>query len=72
MTLPKSETPSQTKGLPDNPDIAGADAALRRAAERARRNAAAKGSPIVIFENGRIVWQQVDDKDLRLPDPGTS
>ena len=39
-----------------DPDPTGADAALRRAGERARR--AAAGQPVVVFENGEIVWEK--------------
>ena len=40
-----------------DPDPTGADAALRRAGERARRVAAAAGQAVV-FENGEIVWEK--------------
>ena len=40
-----------------DPDPAGADAALRRAGERARREAAAAGQAVVVFEDGEIVWE---------------
>lgn len=47
-----------------DPDIVGADAALRRAAERARRRAAACGNDIAIFQDGKIVWVKPDgDKE---------
>ena len=41
-----------------DPDPTGADAALRRAGERARRVAAAAGQAVVVFENGEIVWEK--------------
>lgn len=40
-----------------DPDPTGADAALRRAGERARRVAAAAGQAVVVFEDGEIVWE---------------
>ena len=42
----------------DDPDLAGADAALRRAAERVRREAAAAGRAVVVFRDGEIVWEK--------------
>ena len=41
-----------------DPDPTGADAALRRAGERARRVAAAAGQAVVVFEDGEIVWEK--------------
>ena len=41
-----------------DPDPTGADAALRRAGERARRVAAAAGQAVVVFENGEIAWEK--------------
>lgn len=40
-----------------DPDPTGADAALRRASERARREAAAAGQAVVVFRDGEIVWE---------------
>ena len=42
----------------DDQDLAGADAALRRAAERVRREAAAAGRAVVVFRDGEIVWEK--------------
>ena len=42
----------------DDPDLAGADAALLRAAQRARREAAATGRTVVVFKDGEIVWEK--------------
>ena len=42
----------------DDPDLAGADAALRRAGERARREAAVAGQAVVVFIDGEIVWEK--------------
>lgn len=51
----KPENEKLPEPAPD-PDIVGADAALRRAAERARRRASACGNDIAIFQDGKIVW----------------
>ncbi len=45
-----------------DPDLAGAEAAMRRAAERARRRAWENGGAIAVFEDGRIVWVKADGK----------
>lgn len=42
----------------DDSDLAGADAALRRAAQRARREAAMAGRTVVVFKDGEIVWEK--------------
>ena len=42
----------------DDPDLAGVDAALCRAGERARREAAAAGQAVVVFKDGEIVWER--------------
>ena len=39
-------------------DLAGADAALLRAAQRVRREAAAAGRAVVVFKDGEIVWEK--------------
>ena len=43
-------------------ELAGATAAMHRAASRARRRAAANGTPIAVFEDGKVVWVRVDDE----------
>ena len=42
----------------DDPNLTGADAALLRAAERVRREAAAAGRAVVVFKDGEIVWEK--------------
>ena len=42
----------------DDSDLAGADEALRRAAERVRREAAAAGRAVVVFRDGEIIWEK--------------
>jgi hypothetical protein len=44
---------------PRDPDFAGAEAALRRAAERARRRAAETTGTVVIYRDGKIVQEEV-------------
>ena len=41
-----------------DPDFRSVEAALRRAGERARREAAAVGGRVVVFENGKMVWEK--------------
>lgn len=48
----------------DDPDLAGADAALLRAAERVRREAAAAGRAVVVFKDGEIVWEKPGEEYL--------
>ena len=47
-----------SSGEPGDPDLAGADAALLRAARRVRREAAALGRRVVVFKDGEIVWEK--------------
>ncbi len=59
----KAPKPSDGKpARPRDPDMVGAEAAMQRAAQRARRRAAAHGNPIAMYENGRVVWVKVDDE----------
>jgi hypothetical protein len=44
-----------------DPDMIGAEAALRRAARRARLVARQTGTPIVIWRDGRVVEEYVTD-----------
>jgi hypothetical protein len=52
-----------TRPSPRNadPDMIGAEAALRRAARRAREVARQKGTPVVVWRDGRVVQERVDD-----------
>ncbi len=59
MTAEKSEN-GTSPARPRASDLAGAEAAMRRAAQRARRRAAANGTPIPVFRDGRVVWVMVD------------
>ena len=51
---PKRKRESQTDGI-----LAGVEAALRRAQQRAREIAARTGTPLVIFRNGKIEKRMV-------------
>lgn len=43
-----------------DPDLVGAEIALRRAAERVRQRAAETGSTVVVVRDGKVVWEKVD------------
>ena len=43
-----------------DPDLVGAEIALRRAAERVRQRAAEIGSTVVVVRDGKVVWEKVD------------
>ena len=43
-----------------DPDFVGAEIALRRAAERVRQRAAETGSAVVVFRDGKVVWEKAD------------
>ncbi len=59
--MKSQKTENENPGEPArDPDLAGAEAAMRRAAERGRRRAAANGTPIPVFRDGRVVWVKVD------------
>ena len=44
---------------PRDPDFAGADAAMRRAAKRARRRAGETTGTVTVYKNGKIVQEKV-------------
>ena len=54
-----SQNQKSTKKSRD-PDLVGAEIALRRAAERVRQRAAETGSTVVVVKDGKIVWEKVD------------
>ena len=56
MNVQDQSSPGERR---DDPDLAGADAALRRAAERVRREAAAAGRAVVVFKDGEIVLEKL-------------
>lgn len=45
-----------------DPDLARVEAALLRAAKRARKRAKDTGTPLVICKDGQIVLQRVDEE----------
>ena len=54
-----SQNQKSTK-KPRDPDLVGAEVALRRAAERVRQRAAETGSTVVVVRDGKVVWEKVD------------
>ena len=48
----------QDRTPPGDPGFNGVEAALRRAAARARREAAAAGVAVVVFQDGKIVLEK--------------
>lgn len=42
----------------DDLDLKGVEAALRRAAARVRGDAAAVGGTVVVYRDGKIVWEK--------------
>lgn len=54
-------TPDDPKSLQRarDPDLVGAEAAILRAAKRARLRAAANGTPVAIWQDGKVVWVPV-------------
>ena len=61
MKRDESDRPKTAETSRDR-ELAGATAAMHRAASRARRRAAANGTPIAVFEDGKVVWVRVDDE----------
>jgi len=51
---------SNHKGARD-PDLIGAEAAIKRAARKARENARKSGTAVVYMENGKIREERPDD-----------
>lgn len=45
-----------------DPDLARVEAALLRAGQKARKRARDTGTPLVIYKDGRVVLQQVDEE----------
>ena len=56
-----------TSRLPDA-DMQAAPAALVRAARRARELAVRCGTPLIVFENGRVIEKPVTMPDQASPD----
>ena len=45
-----------------DPDLSRVEAALLRAAQRARKTAKDTGTPLVIYRDGKIILQPVDEE----------
>ena len=54
-----------TKKTIQDPDLARVEAALQRAAQKARKTAKDTRTPLVIYKNGRIIMQPVDEEMLQ-------
>ncbi len=48
-----------------DPDLAKVEAALQRAAQKARKTARDTRTPLVIYKNGRIIMQPVEEEMLQ-------
>ena len=57
---------------PGDPDLTGVEAALRRAAARARQEAAAAGGEVVVIRDGKIVWEKPGREWISVPGRGLS
>ena len=51
-----------TKKTIQDPDLARVEAALLRAAQKARKTAKDTRTPLVIYKNGQIILQRVDEE----------
>ena len=70
MTTQKHETKEPNR-KPRDPDFVGAEAAMRRAAVKARRRAFRTTGRVAVFEDGRVVWQTADEApDAQIDDDG--
>lgn len=49
----------QTRHRVRDADLSKADAALKRAAMRARKVAEQTNTPLVVYEGGRVIWKEV-------------
>jgi|LGVE01.1.fsa_nt_gb hypothetical protein len=54
-----------TKKTIQDPDLARVEAALQRAAQKARKTAKDTRTPLVIYKNGRIIMQPVEEEMLQ-------
>ena len=58
---------TKTKKTIQDPDLARVEAALQRAAQNARKTAKDTHTPLVIYKNGRIIMQPVDEETPQEP-----
>ena len=56
---------------PGDPDFTGVEAALRRAAARARRQAAAVGGEVIVFRDGEVVREKPGRESISAPGSAT-
>ena len=61
MTTVVSER-KRAKIVVHDEDLAKVGAALRRAAKRARKIAAMTNTPLIIYENGRVIRERIKEK----------
>ena len=61
----KRNSMNTTKKTIQDPDLARVEAALLRAAQRARKRAKDTGTPLVIYKDGKIILQRVDDDETQ-------
>ena len=54
-----------TKKTIQDPDLARVETALQRAGARAREIARQTGTPLVIYKNGRIILQSVEEETFQ-------
>ena len=53
---------SKTDNIIEDPDLAKVEEALKRAAQAARKIARDSGTPLVLYKNGKIVFEYVEDE----------
>ena len=51
-----------TKKIIQDPDLARVEAALQRAAQKARKTAKDTRTPLVIYKNGQIIMEPVEEE----------
>jgi isoaspartyl peptidase/L-asparaginase-like protein (Ntn-hydrolase superfamily) len=51
-----------------DPDLSGAEAALRRAVESSRRRAMETIGAVAVLKDGRVVWEKADGTSVNEPE----
>jgi len=59
----QKEIDASEKGKKRDPDLANAEIALIRAAQRARERARQAGIGVIVFEDGKIIEEQPDNEE---------
>ena len=67
MTVQEHENKGPTT-KPRDPDFVGAEAAMRRAAVKARRRAFRTIGKVAVFIDGKVVWQKPDGTFIEDPE----